>query len=224
MKLQDILGLEEGINDPHIFKAIFLAGGPGSGKSFVAKNLLVNTGLRTINSDEVFEFLMKKQGMDLDPETIASPDGQDTRNRAKEITARRQNLYLEGRIGLVIDGTGKDVDKIQKVKGMLETTGYDTMMIFVNTSLEVAQDRNTQRARSLKADAVEKMWRAVQDNIMKFQQVFGARNFHIVDNSGGLEDPDRKENFNQVYREVQKFVNTKPTRPAAKKWIQSNSK
>jgi hypothetical protein len=27
--------LSEGINDPAIFKAVFLAGGPGSGKSFI---------------------------------------------------------------------------------------------------------------------------------------------------------------------------------------------
>ena len=34
---QDILN--EGARDPGIFKAIFLAGGPGSGKSFVAQKL-----------------------------------------------------------------------------------------------------------------------------------------------------------------------------------------
>ena len=32
--------MEEGVNDPHIFKAVFLAGGPGSGKSFVANKML----------------------------------------------------------------------------------------------------------------------------------------------------------------------------------------
>ena len=55
--------MDEGVNDPHIFKAVFLAGGPGSGKSFVAKKILGGTGLRSINSDEVYEFLMKKQGL-----------------------------------------------------------------------------------------------------------------------------------------------------------------
>ena len=32
--------LREGLNDPDIFKAFFLAGGPGSGKSFVAGKTL----------------------------------------------------------------------------------------------------------------------------------------------------------------------------------------
>lgn len=215
--------VQEGINDPHIFKAIFLAGGPGSGKSFVAKNLLTNTGLKTVNSDEVYEFLMKKQGLDLDPETIFSPQGQEIRGRAKELTKKRQGGYLTGRLGLIIDGTGKDVGKIAKTQEELESLGYETMMIFVNTSLEVAQDRNQQRERSLDPAQVQKMWNAVQQNIMKFQQVFGAKDFHVVDNSGGLEDPSRKENFNQVYREVQKFINSAPTKPQAKKWIKDNS-
>ena len=43
--------VNEGPNDPHIFKAIFLAGGPGSGKGFVVKNLMGadSTGLRIVN-------------------------------------------------------------------------------------------------------------------------------------------------------------------------------
>ena len=53
--------VDEGVNDPHIFKAVFMAGGPGSGKSFVAKNILSGTGLRSIDSDEVYEYLMKSR-------------------------------------------------------------------------------------------------------------------------------------------------------------------
>jgi dephospho-CoA kinase len=223
MKLQDIYGIEEGINDPHIFKAIFLAGGPGSGKSFVARNLLVNTGLKTINSDDIYEYLAKKDDIDLkDPDQVYSDKGQNVRNRAKELTTKRQGLYLEGKLGLIIDGTGKDVEKISKAKSALEKSGYDTMMIFVNTSEDIALSRNEKRARRLPDEQVKAMWKQVQDNIMKFQQVFRAKDFHIVDNSGGLEDPNRKENFTNVYKSVQKFVNSAPTKPTAKAWIKAN--
>ena len=223
MKLQDIYGIEEGINDPHIFKAIFLAGGPGSGKSFVARNLLVNTGLKTVNSDDIYEYLAKKDDIDLkDPDQVYSDKGQDVRNRAKELTAKRQGIYLQGKLGLIIDGTGKDVEKISKAKSALEQSGYDTMMIFVNTSEDVALSRNEKRARRLPDDQVKAMWKQVQDNIMKFRQLFRAKDFHIVDNSGGLEDPGRKENFNNVYKSVQKFVNSAPTKPVAKAWMKAN--
>ena len=216
--------VEEGVNDPHIFKAVFLAGGPGSGKSFVANKMLKGTGLKVVNSDDIYEYLMKKNELDLDPETIASPKGQEIRDRAKQLTNSRQTIYLHGRLGLIIDGTGKDVAKIASARESLRSLGYDTMMIFVNTSLDVAQERNQQRARSLKPEMVNKMWNAVQQNIMKFQQVFGAANFYVVDNSGGLEDPDRAENFANVSSAITRFIDTPPSNPAAKKWIASQQK
>lgn len=227
-KLDDVMDedvdLQEGVNDPHIFKAVFLAGGPGSGKSFVANNLLGGTGLRTVNSDDVYEYMMQKQGLDLDPDTIASPQGQEIRNNAKTLTDNRLHIYLKGRIGLVIDGTGKDVAKYQKQVEKLGALGYDSMMIFVNTSEDVAQQRNSERKRSIPANMVTKMWNTVQNNLMKFQQVFGASRFHIIDNSGGLEDLDRKDNFDKVYNETQRFLNTPPNRRSAQRWIQQQQK
>ena len=212
--------VDEGVNDPHIFKAVFLAGGPGSGKSFVAKNILGGTGLRSINSDEVYEFLMKKQGLSLDSETIFSPQGQEIRDKAKGLSRRREATYLDGRIGLIIDGTGKDVSKYQVMAQKLRAIGYDLSMIYVNTSLEVAQQRNKQRERSIKPAEVEKMWNDVQQNLMQFQQIFGADRFHIIDNSGGLEDLDRQKNFDKVYVETQRFLNTPPKNRKALAWIQ----
>lgn len=220
MKIFEVIQpIEEGPNDPHIFKAVFMAGGPGSGKSFVAGKLLKGTGLRTINSDEIYEYMMKKQDLDLDPETIFSPQGQEIRNRAKEITARKQSSHLDGRLGLIIDGTGKDVDKVSKTNDMLKELGYETMMLFVNTSLDVAQDRNLQRPRSLDPKQVEKMWNDVQQNIMAFQQVFGGSNFIVVDNSGGLEDPQRAKSFNEVEKDIHRFLESPPKMPQAKKWL-----
>ena len=54
--------IDEGVNDPAIFKAIFLAGGPGSGKSFiVGKTGLTSMGYKVVNSDDAFEVSLKKQ-------------------------------------------------------------------------------------------------------------------------------------------------------------------
>jgi len=219
MKISDIVF--EGPNDPHIFKAVFLAGGPGSGKSFVSSKLLAGTGLRVVNSDDIYEFMMKKKDLKLDPETIFSPQGQEVRDQAKAITKRKQDSHIDGRLGLIIDGTGKDVAKYSKTKKMLEELGYETMMLFVNTSLDVAQDRNTQRPRSLDPKVVEKMWNDVQQNIMAFQQLFGAASFYVVDNSGGLEDPNRKENFSKVQKAIDKFINSAPNSRQAKAWLDS---
>jgi predicted kinase len=224
MKIYEVIqSLEEGPNDPHIFKAVFMAGGPGSGKSFVSGKLLRGTGLRTVNSDDIYEYMMGKENLPLDPETIFSPQGQEIRNKAKAITQRKQDSHIDGRLGLVIDGTGKDVAKVKKASEALRSLGYETMMIFVNTSLEVAQERNQQRSRSLDPKVVEKMWNAVQQNIMAFQQVFGSSNFIVVDNSGGLEDPERAANFREVEKDLHRFLETPPRMPQAKQWIKDQT-
>jgi len=212
--------LSEGPNDPHIFKAVFLAGGPGSGKSYVAGKLLSGYGLKTVNSDDIYEYLAKKDDLDLsDPDQVYSDKGQEVRNRAKELTMSRQAGYIDGRLGLVIDGTGKDVAKVQKQSDLLRDIGYETVMLFVNTSEEVAQQRNKMRDRRLPDSVVSKMWAQVQDNIMGFQQVFGNKNFYVVDNSGGLEDPERGKSFDEIYKDIRSWVNTPTRNRQANAWL-----
>ena len=157
--------LQEGVYDPNIFKAFFLAGGPGSGKSYVVRKTTGGTGLKSVNSDEAFELLLKRAGLSLKmpPEEFERKEVQ--RARAKELTKAKQKNYLEGRLGLIIDGTGKDADKILKQKAGLEELGYDTYMIFVNTSLDVALKRNAARARRVAEPMVVKSWKDVQANI-----------------------------------------------------------
>ena len=81
--------LEEGVNDPAIFKAVFLAGGPGSGKSFiVGKTGLTALGFKVVNSDDAFEKAMTKAGLEMDPENIFSVQGQELRGKAKKPNRR----------------------------------------------------------------------------------------------------------------------------------------
>jgi hypothetical protein len=83
---------------------------------------------------------------------------------------------------MIIDGTGDDVSKIKKQKDRAESLGYDCYMVFVNTSLEVAQFRNSKRSRTLPEKLVAEIWKECQHNLGAFQSVFGT-NFRIIDNS-----------------------------------------
>ncbi len=207
--------IDEGVNDPGIFKAIYMAGGPGSGKSYVAFNVIPkSSGLKTINSDDLFELGMKKN--DLDPDLRKGYTSKHTavRTKAKQMTGKRQSIYMKGRLGLAIDGTGKDFKNIKTSSEMLKSFGYDTYMVFVNTSLEVALERNKQRQRSLPKALVIDSWNRVQNNIGKAQNYFGVNNFIVVDNNNAGEDVMVK-----AYKQVQKFLKRPLQNKTAKDWI-----
>ena len=209
--------ITEGVEDPAIFKAVFLAGGPGSGKSFiVGKTGLTSMGYKVVNSDDAFERAMKKAGIEMTPDNIFSPKGQEIRGKAKTLTRKGQMRYLNGRLGLVIDGTGKDARKLKGQATTLKGLGYDIAMIFVNTDLDTALKRNRMRERSLPDAEVEKYWKAVQVNIGEFQTFFGKENMLIVDNSVGK---DYQKETLRAYKDVQKFTKAPIGNPKHKKYL-----
>ena len=211
--------LKEGVYDPNIFKAVFMAGGPGSGKSFIASKATGGLGLKIINSDDAFERFLTKEGLSLkmpDSETIPRDV---ERVRAKKVTASKKFHAVQGRLGIIIDGTGHIYDKVAKQAVMLQQLGYETSMVFVNTSLEVALARNEQRRRSVQPTLVKKSWQDVQNNMGKFQNFFGPRNFFIVDNNGVEEDM-----LDISSRHIRKAISSPVKNVIAAAWITNELK
>jgi len=206
--------LDEGIYDPSIFKAIFLAGGPGSGKSYVTRRTTGGLGMKTINPDIAFEKILRDAGESLDMRTMDPEKRDRLRLRAKDLTNAQMKLYVDGRLGLILDGTGKDYDKIKRVKGQLDTIGYDSYMIFVNTSLEVALNRNEKRDRKLPEDLVKASWEDVQRNLGKYQGLFGAGNFIVIDNNQPNEDL-----MSMAVKQVRRLIKSPIRNTRAKRWI-----
>ena len=209
--------LQEGLQDPNIFKAFFLAGGPGSGKSYVVRYSTGGTGLRVVNSDDVFEKYLKDAGISMKMGS-EDPRRDALRSKAKAVTADRQANYVEGRIGMVIDGTGKDYDKIRAQKAELESLGYDTHMIFVNTSIEVALERNAKRERTVPEDVAITSYKAVQSNIGKFSSLFRGT-MVIVDNNKPDDDIEMIS-----FKEVKRLLKKKVRNTRAKSWIEMEMK
>jgi cytidylate kinase len=225
--------ITEGVDDPGILKCVFMAGGPGSGKSYTAmeifgvgKDLTQSfsaAGLKLVNSDTAFEKMLKDNGInpkDLariekeEPELwdkiTADPGG--IRAQAKALTKKQQDFYEAGRLGMIIDGTGDEVSKIKKKMEHAKSLGYDCYMVFVNTSLEVALERNAKRDRTLPESLVTEIWKACQNNLGKFQSMFGG-NFVIVDNTV------YKPVNSAVQKAIDAFVRKPIYNPIGKKWI-----
>ena len=209
--------INEGVYDPNIFKAFFLAGGPGSGKSWVSERTLSGMGLKIINSDNAFASALNKEKMSLnmatqDAKEIARRD--EIRSKAKERTGVQLKLALEGRLGLILDSTARDVSRIEQEANTMKHIGYDVHMVFVNTSLEVALKRNQMRARKVPDAIVMTNHRQVQNNIGKLQRIFGTSNFIIVDNNKVADDVNPT-----VYKAIRRMVTRKPTSYQAVSWI-----
>tara|TARA_R100000805_G_C3576381_1_gene81193 strand:- start:264 stop:863 length:600 start_codon:yes stop_codon:yes gene_type:complete len=189
------------------------------------------SGMKMVNSDKELKYLLKKYGfgtdLDILPDELfrqlTDPDDDDYsgfRGYSKELTKERERLYREGRLGMVIDGTGHKFQKIQSHKKELEDVGYDTYMIFVNTSLEVAQHRNTLRDRVLPPKLLEKSWKDVQKNIGSFQALF-KNNFVVVDNSKHLSEEEAEKKFVPlVTKVIRKFVSKPIKNKLGKKWVE----
>lgn len=213
--------INEGVNDPAIFKIVFVVGGPGSGKSYISEKLGLNSlGFVTINSDVAFEYMMQKHN--LSPKM--PPEEKEKRNvvraRAKEITSKKGDLAIEGRLGLHIDGTGDDYDKIANLKKNFEDLGYETYIVIVNTKLDVARKRNQMRVRTVPDDIVVDSWYNVQDNIGRFANIF--KYISIIDNSGDAKSTE--EQINKTYARLKRFASEPPNKLNAKAWIHQHGK
>ena len=207
--------LQEGVYDPNILKAFFLAGGPGSGKSFVVRKTTGGLGLRVVNSDDAFENQLKKANLSLKMPSSETEPRDVVRDRAKQTTASRKSGYIEGRLGIIIDGTGRDFNKITKEASELQQLGYDTYMIYVNTSLDVALERNAMRARTIATPIVTKSWNDVQKNLGKFSQFF-RQGLVIVDNNDAGDDV-----FDLVSKQIRSLVRKKVKNTRAMQWIRN---
>jgi predicted kinase len=214
--MKSFTDLQEGLYDPNIFKAFFLAGGPGSGKSYVVKKSTGGTGLKIVNSDDIFEKYLAQAKLDFKMQSSQSGERDILRTKAKKVTDKRKANYIEGRLGLVIDGTGKDFGKISSQAAGLKQLGYDVHMIFVNTSLEVALANNKQSPRRVPEKLAMNMWKQVQSNIGKFQSFFGPKNFIIVDND--MPDLDGRL-FDHVFLKVKSLLRKKVDNFIAKAWM-----
>ena len=210
--------LPEGPNDPAIFKAVFLAGGPGSGKSFIAgKAGLRSFGFKLINPDPAFENALKKAGLEMSAKDIYSKQGQEVRKAARQLTDKQTEMAIHNRLGLLVDGTGKDFNKIAKLKSMVEKKGYESYLLAVNTDLETAIKRNRMRSRKLPDEKVKEMWFAVQNNMDKFGKLFG-KNFLAVTNND--EDNPSKQSM-IAYKKIGSWSKTPPKSQKAQNWIKA---
>ena len=227
--------LLEGVYDPGIFKAFFLAGGAGSGKSYSAEKATGSAagkfewgegksrpgktgpfGLKVVNSDEQLEFGLMKAKMHSDMTKYSDAETMEKeriREKGKKLTKKKEQMWINGRLGLIIDGTAKNPNKLSIQIKSLQDVGYDTYMIFVNTTLDIALQQNAGRKRRLKDEVIRMTWEEVQANKQQLSNLFPGGFVEIVNNRAG------EDVFRKAFVEVSKLMKRPPSSPIAKAWI-----
>jgi cytidylate kinase len=213
---ENLLLYIEGVYDPHIFKAIFMTGPMGAGKSTVAKKLVGGTGLRSLNLDNFNELMIKKgqvEGGNLTPDQL---------QQSWEKVQKQKTNFLEGRLGLLIDGSGRNIDDIKENLEKLLLLGYDIACIMVNVDVDVSIERAKKRAamqaaqhgagRNVPEDLQRRTHADIQRNIPALQKIF-KNNFFEIDNTN-------TPNLEAVQKLINRFMSMPPSKPAALQWIQ----
>jgi adenylate kinase family enzyme len=195
-----------------------MIGPMGAGKSTIAKQLVGGSGLRSLNLDNFNELLIKQGkvvGGNLTPDQL---------ERSWQLTQSQKGNWVDERLGLLIDGSGRNVEGLVKPLFQLEELGYDTMIILVNVSLETSLQRQQARAaqqaqqygtgRNVPTDLAKSSYEQIQQNIPKLKELYGNR--LLIINNEGTVDLKREKTI------VNRFLSTPPSKPAAIQWIKSH--
>ena len=208
--------IQEGVYDPGTFKAVFFSGGPGSGKSTVVDKLSLKAlGLKLVNTDRAFENGLKKAGLTLDLRGADFSVVDPIRAKAKKLTVKNMDAYIEGRLGMIFDTTSANLTKVKAYKTMLDKIGYESKMIFVNASLQNAIARNNARPRKLPHNIVQKDWEKAQENAKNLKKIFG-KDFVEVKNDDDFATLEKKAN--SLYAKLMGWTTSFPSNKPALKW------
>jgi len=167
--------IAESIEDKGIFKAIFLAGAPGAGKSYVLSK--ISDGVlqpRIVNTDKFTEYFGITDPMEKSPEIL---------DKVETLTEQQLYLYLNSLLPLFVDSTSSHSKNIIKRNGILQSLGYDTGMVFINTSLETTLKRIEQRKRKVSKEWAKMAYEKINEAKEFYQAHFPL--FYEVDNNEG---------------------------------------
>lgn len=162
--------------------AIFVVGGPGSGKSKVVNNLINLANYKVVNSDKFLELYAKKHNFDLKKPSdtfkvkeIINKSAKDIKNNIIKFTNNKikQNF--------VFDSTGRNDKEIIENEKTFSNLGFITTLIYVDVNLDIAIKRNNNRDRIVPSEVVKDIHKQVKENIGKLIPVF--KNVYHVDNS-----------------------------------------
>ena len=195
----------EGRFDPYTNRAIFFAGGAGSGKTFIARKLAsVFYGLKQVNPDAALKMMMRRKGLDLKMPDREEPQREPLRQYSKQVAGKQQRTYQQEGLGMIIDTTGRSYTMIADMKQELEDADYETAMIFVDADIATQLKRNTTRERQVPEKVIKNNYYTIKQNQGKYEQLFGYQFFYI--NNSQSAQANIEDNIQQLEKNLRNFL------------------
>ena len=194
------MGLHED-TDRGLFKAIFVTGGPGSGKDIIIREAIAEGRIVELNLVQAQEYLADKQKLS---------------EHSKDF--RREGIRSRG--PLIINGPADDKERISYIKEELEELGYQTMMVFVNTTDAASKERNSLLSRMMVESVRQDKWLKSQRNTKYFTESF--KNFVVFDNTGSISE--KEEDIHQIYESTTDFLDLNVLNETSKDWLNRNNR
>lgn len=180
----------ESEHDKYKNRAVFLAGLPGAGKTTIVnimfsfdENLNVSIyNAKKVTPDIYFEKKVKGK--------INYENNREEHDKifekAKEIRDENLKHYTENKLPIIIDGVGRFPWYIMDIADSLKRKNYKVYMVFIDTSLKKALERNKQRRRSVEDSFIIGSNNLLKDNKNIYKEYFG-KNFFEIDNNKPLD-------------------------------------
>jgi hypothetical protein len=229
MEFEDIVlnVLDEGVHDKNRFKAIFVLGPPGAGKSYITKNYITDGSLKLVDNDVATVHLLKKHGLaDASSNnfdfTEYTPEQEqklkDLRKKAWDLTGggltstttsgSSKGLlqqYVQGGLGIIYSGSGANAQDQKVVYDYLVKNGYDVMCVIVSAPLGVCLQGNRNRDRKIKDSEIISKHTALEQNLPFYKSLF-KNNYVEFENIGRGSRDETPQELQQLVDKVKKFL------------------
>jgi len=194
------MGLHEA-TDRGIFKAIFVTGGPGSGKDVIIREAIPEGNAIEYNLTQAFDYLSDKV-------RLTERNTGDIRLEA-----------IRFRKPLIINCPADNIEKVTYVKEELEDMGYSSMMVFVDASNEVSKERNSRLSKMMVESLRFEKWQKSQENKNIFSEMF--KYFVTFDNTKPLDLIE--EDITEIYKGVNHFIDYKSYNDISFSWLENRN-
>lgn len=194
------MGLNENYNRG-LFKAIFVTGGPGSGKDIIIREAIAESKAVELNSVQAFDLLMDKQKL--------SEKTNDYRREA-----------IRNRGPLIINGPADDHSRMITIKEELEELGYESYMVFVDTTNEASKERNEKLTKMVAESVRQEKWQLAQTSKESYRQNFNS--FIDFDNSAPINEIE--EDITETYQKLNDFIEGRMFTETAYSWLENHGK